>query len=151
MDTVLTVAEGNSTTNGCHTGDISREKTTNESATAMATDDDVVQSASAVSEESDKIARSSDKNSVGHRAGFDAFMTGCIFAWSCVTYGQSSTVPDNATRTTPACNVENSEFVNRVYLGGKDFPLQVAHSCFAKPSKCHLEKWQLINSASDSQ
>ena len=139
--TDLTVDECNKTTNGCRRGD------DDESAATAATD--AVQSASAIKGEIDEMT-ALDKNSHGHRAGFDAFMTGCIFAWSVVAYGQSSRV-DNAERATPACSVTNTEFINRVYLGGKDFPLHVTHSGFAKPSKCHLEKWRLLNSATNTQ
>jgi len=141
MDTVLTVGDGNSTTDGCHSGDVS------ESVTNVA--DDGVQLASELKAESAEVV-ALDKNSLGHRAGSDAFMTGCLFAWSIVAYGQSS-APDHVPGTTPACDITNTEFVNRVYLGGKDFPLQVTHSSFAKPSKCHLEKWRLINNVTDSQ
>jgi len=141
MDTVLTVDDSKNTINGSCSSDVSL---TSESAVAMTTDDDA-QLTSVVREES-----AVDNNSHGHRAGFDAFMTGCVFAWSLVTYNQKSTV-DRMERTPQACDVTNPEFINRVYLGGKDFPLQVTQSCFAKPSKRHLEKWQLINSATDSQ
>jgi len=144
MDTVLTVDEGNSTINGCHSGgEASLSAEPDGEAVATASVDDV-QLASAVEGESVKV-KTVDKNSHGHRAGFDAFMTGCVFAWSVVAYGQSST------KTAAVCNVTNTEFVNRVYLGGKDFPLHVTHSSFAKPSKCHLEKWRQINSSADSQ
>jgi len=142
MDTVLTVDEGNSTSNGCRSGgDLAAERDSEAEATAPVDD---VQLASAVKDESGGV-KTVDKNSHGHRAGFDAFMTGCVFAWSVVAYGRSPT------RTAAACDVTNTEFVNRVYLGGKDFPLHVTHSSFAKPSKCHLEKWRQINSSADSQ
>jgi len=144
VDTVLTVDDGNKTANGCGSGDVSLAA---DSELVAAADD--VQLTCVGKEESNEVT-TVDKNSHGHRAGFDAFMTGCLFAWSVVAHGQSSTV-DSATRTTPACSVTNSEFVNRVYLGGKDFPLHVTHSCFAKLSKSHLEKWRLINSVAESQ
>jgi len=134
MDTVLTVGEG---TNGSHTGDGDVGGT---AAVDLATDGDSTQSVSVVGAESDRVS-TVDKKSLGHRAGFDAFMTGCVFAWSAVVYGQSSkvAVDEGASR-----DVTNAEFFNRVYLGGKDFPLHVTQSCFAKPSKCHLEKWHMI-------
>jgi len=143
MDAFLTVDEGNKTASGdvsCSAG--------NESPAALASAD--TQSASVVIERSAEVTASTvDKNSYGHRAGFDAFMTGCIFAWSAAAYRQSPAV-DDASTTSPTCDVTNTEFVNRVYLGGKDFPLQVTHSSFAKPSKHHLEKWRQINSAASS-
>jgi len=144
MDTVLTVDESKNKVNGCCDADVSL---TSESSPSVASDD--AQLASVIKEESDELT-TVNKNSLGHRAGVDAFMTGCVFAWSVVTYGPNSAVGHEAS-TTPACDVTNSEFVNRVYLGGKDFPLHVTQSCFAKPSKSHLEKWRLINSTSDSQ
>jgi len=144
VETVLTVDDSKNKVNGCCDADGS---VTSESSASVASDD--AQLTSVVKEESDEQT-TVDKNSLGHRAGIDAFMTGCVFAWSVVTYGQDSSVGHEA-RTTPACDVTNSEFVNRVYLGGKDFPLHVTQSCFAKPSKSHLEKWRLINSTTDSQ
>jgi len=143
MDAVLTVNDGSdNSTNGCCNADAGLTMVTESVADATAGD---AQLDSVVTEKS-SVRSIVDKNSHGHRAGFDAYMTGCVFAWAVVAYGQSSTVSD-----APACSVTNSEFVNRVYLGGKDFPLQVTHSSFAKPSKCHLDKWRQINSASSSQ
>ena len=144
MDTVLTVDEGSSSTsNGCHCVDDASVAAERDSEAVAAAAADDVQLASAVKDDAVTVT-TVDKNSHGHRAGFDAFMTGCVFAWSVVAYGQSST------RTAAAGDVTNTEFVNRVYLGGKDFPLHVTHSSFAKPSKCHLEKWRQINSSADS-
>lgn len=146
MDAVLTVDESKNTSNGCDSSHVSHTAASEAPATA-ATDD--VPLASVVKEVSDEVTNS-DKNSLGHRAGVDAFMTGCVYAWSFVTYGCNTTV-DSVASTPAACDVTNAEFVNRVYLGGKDFPLHVTQSCFAKPSKCHLEKWRLINGSPDSQ
>lgn len=139
MDTVLTVDDSTVVANGCTAGKVASEPVETE-----ATDCDVVQSAS-VDKEFKKVT-TVDKNSFGHRAGFDAFMTGCVFAWSVVAYRQKTRVSSDSGEISAESDIANSEFVNRVYLGGKDFPLHVTHSCFAKPSKCHLEKWQLINS-----
>jgi len=147
IDTVLTVDDGKTTaTNGCcSNSDVSP---TSESATATVATDDV--QVASKSEESNE-AKTESRNSHGHRAGFDAFMTGCVFAWSFVTYKHKSAIDHVATQVPPAHDVTNSEFLNRVYLGGKDFPLHVTQSGFAKPSKCHLEKWRSINSAIDAQ
>jgi len=151
VDTGLTVESGSGMANGCRTGNGNgsvSHTVIREPLSASPADCDVAQSATVVKEKSDAVT-AVDKNTFGHRAGFDAFMTGCVFAWSVVAYGQSSKVSDDTEKIAPVCDVTNAEFVNRVYLGGKDFPLHVAHSCFAKPSKCHLEKWQLINSTAD--
>ena len=81
----------------------------------------------------------------GHRAGFDAFMTGYIFAWCLARYGK---IPLQDVTTSKALTVrelvEGEDFLNKIYLGGKDFPLQVAQSNFAKPSKLHLEKLERL-------
>lgn len=147
VDTSLTADTGSKVANGCHAGDgvgdVSNTHTSEPEA-PLSTDSDVAQSASVVKEKPDEAA-TVDRNTFGHRAGFDAFMTGCVFAWSVIAYGQSPKVSDDTAKTKP--DVTNTEFINRVYLGGKDFPLHITHSCFAKASKCHLEKWQLINSA----
>lgn len=151
VNTGLTVDSGSTMANGCHSGNgdgDASQTVTSQPVAMLPTDTDVTQSASVVREKSDEVA-TVDKNTFGHRAGFDAFMTGCVFAWSVVAYGHRSPTDDTA-KTSPVYDVANSEFINRVYLGGKDFPLHITHSCFAKASKCHLEKWQLINSA-DSQ
>jgi len=147
-DTALSVNEAKTTTNGCcSNSDVGLTSKT--AAATVATDDTEV--TSLADKEKSAEARTESRNSHGHRAGFDAFMTGCVFAWSVVSYNQKSSVDQFATTTVTALDVTNSEFVNRVYLGGKDFPLHVTQSAFAKPSKCHLEKWRLMNSAVDAQ
>lgn len=146
VDTGLTVDDGSRMANGCHTGSGDGDVSHTSEPVVSPADNDVAQSASVVEEKSEKVT-TVDRNTFGHRAGFDAFMTGCVFAWSVTAYGQSSKVSDDTAKTTPVCDITNTEFINRVYLGGKDFPLHITHSCFAKASKCHLEKWQLINSA----
>ncbi|KAL3868765.1 hypothetical protein ACJMK2_041530 [Sinanodonta woodiana] len=74
----------------------------------------------------------------GHRAGFDAFMTGYIMATYFATYDANG---DNASGL--------SEFKNKIYLSGKDYPLQVMKSGFAKTSKEHSEKIMKIRTSSD--
>lgn len=74
----------------------------------------------------------------GHRAGFDAFMTGYIFA---SFSAQKEMLPKEAKFI--------DEFANKIYLGGKDFPLQVMQSNFAKPSRAHVDKWLRIERSID--
>ncbi|XP_053394700.1 target of EGR1 protein 1-like isoform X2 [Mercenaria mercenaria] len=62
----------------------------------------------------------------GHRAGYDAFMTGFIYA---VYRASGDTWID-----------KTEEWKNKLYLGGKDYPLSVSKSSFSKHSKQHLEK-----------
>lgn len=82
----------------------------------------------------------------GHRAGFDAFMTGYIFASLFIKHGRAA---EGVTSLNDFGIAE--EFGNKVYLGGKDFPLQIAQSNFAKPSKLHAEKWERLRCASAEQ
>ena len=66
----------------------------------------------------------------GHRAGYDAFMTGFIYA---VFRASDSGWVD-----------KTDEWKNKLYLGGKDYPLSVTRSSFSKHSKQHLEKISAI-------
>eukprot|EP01147_Barroeca_monosierra_P001605 gene1605-4742_t len=62
-------------------------------------------------------------SSQGHRAGYDAFMTGYVFA--CYNHLISKTQIEDAT--------------NKLYLSGKPRPLLVHKSAYAKFSPTHLE------------
>ncbi|EDO45139.1 predicted protein [Nematostella vectensis] len=73
---------------------------------------------------------SSASTSGGHRAGIDAFMTGyCLVSYM------------TKKRLT---KLQGSEWVNRVSLSGKEMPLQIAKSHFAKASGNHSQKLKLI-------
>ncbi|XP_052774261.1 target of EGR1 protein 1-like [Mya arenaria] len=78
------------------------------------------------------LNQSNDVNG-GHRAGYDAFMTGFIFAVYKRRY----------------CNGESRDHVqdwkNKLYLCGKNYPLVVTKSSFSKQSKHHLEKMSRIH------
>ena len=72
----------------------------------------------------------------GHRAGFDAFMTGFIFAHFISKHGCFRELKDSVTMT----DLGMHDYQNRVALSGKDIPLQITKSNFAKTSKDHNEK-----------
>lgn len=70
-----------------------------------------------------------------HRAGFDAFMTGYIFAYArnlTKNTEESSTAP-----LVPTC-------LNKLFLSGKSVPLHVVKSTFSKSSKAHMLKMEYV-------
>lgn len=80
-----------------------------------------------------------------HRAGFDAYMTGFIFAYSC-TLGEKDGVgaaievkepKEEEQSWLPSC-------LNKVYLSGKTAPLNVVKSTFSKSSKAHIQKMEMV-------
>ena len=100
-----------------------------------------------------------------HRAGIDAFMTGFAMATFISKYGHLPAANDDASssrtaeeegesmegddcpRAKAAPFVERyglTELVNKLYLGGKDVPLQITKSHFAKTSANHREKLKRI-------
>ncbi|XP_059200361.1 target of EGR1 protein 1 [Centropristis striata] len=74
-----------------------------------------------------------------HRAGFDAFMTGYIFAHSCTLVKKEAAGAEEEEERSwiPTC-------LNKVYLSGKAAPLNVVKSTFSKSSKAHLQKMELV-------
>lgn len=93
-----------------------------------------------------------------HRAGFDAFMTGLSFSVFITKFCRE--IHSEDLRSCPETEDEDSdgthnsrwsswgsvprEFADKVYLSGKDFPLQIAPSSFSKPSKSNLQKLQRL-------
>ncbi|KAM9324629.1 target of EGR1 protein 1 [Gastrophryne carolinensis] len=91
-------------------------------------------------DKSDKQSAQPQKKNVPdagtHRAGFDAFMTGYIMAYvwmlkrgDCKDSPMSDFLPD--------CR-------NRIYLSGKDIPLHIVKSVFAKCSRNHAHKMKMM-------
>lgn len=75
-----------------------------------------------------------------HRAGFDAYMTGYIFAFSCaLSKREEVRAAGGETEQTwhPDC-------VNKIYLSGKAAPLNVVKSTFSKSSKAHVQKMKMV-------
>ena len=78
----------------------------------------------------------------GHRAGFDAFMTGFVFAHFIATHGDFKVLPQYPKLS----DLGMQDYQNRIVLSGKDIPLQIIKSNFAKNSKEHTEKIGAIKS-----
>lgn len=76
-----------------------------------------------------------------HRAGFDAFMTGFIFAHSCAIDHKTEAKSEHAE---PEAEQLLSSCLNKVYLSGKSVPLIIVKSTFAKSSKAHLQKIEML-------
>ncbi|KAJ8305704.1 hypothetical protein KUTeg_016249 [Tegillarca granosa] len=74
----------------------------------------------------------------GHRAGFDAFMTG--FIMSCYISNYASY---NGNMDMKSFDIDNLK--NNIYLSGKDVPWIVSKSAFAKTSKQHNTKFEKID------
>jgi len=94
--------------------------------------------------EDELIVPDSDKppvNSGGHRAGFDAFMTG--FALTTFLVHQTQ-IPEHPTDFSPA-SLNTQSLVNRIYLVCKDFPMLLAKSSFSKSSLEHYNKMIKLN------
>ena len=75
-----------------------------------------------------------------HRAGFDAFMTAYIFAHSCTLIkkeGEGAVEEGEEVELLPSS-------LNKIYLSGKVAPLNVVKSTFAKSSKAHVQKMEMV-------
>ncbi|KAM6989184.1 target of EGR1 protein 1 [Tautogolabrus adspersus] len=82
-----------------------------------------------------------------HRAGFDAFMTGYIFAYSRSQFKKGG---EGAVEGKVQQKEEEGEkawlpsCLNKVYLSGKEAPLNVVKSTFSKSSKAHVQKMEMV-------
>lgn len=125
-----------------------------DTATTVTTDDDTTTKPNTVdgadnrgreniSDHPPKTDDQKKKNDAGtHRAGFDAFMTGYIFAHSCVLIkkegaGAVETEKGEEQSWLPSC-------LNKVYLSGKAAPLNIVKSTFSKSSKAHVQKMEMV-------
>ena len=75
--------------------------------------------------------------SFGHRAGFDAFMTGYAFAFYVLKQLGDSSVGRSAESMLGGLAAMKNKLANR----GKSVPLQIARSHFAKTSEGHRKAW----------
>ncbi|XP_061151769.1 target of EGR1 protein 1 [Syngnathus typhle] len=73
-----------------------------------------------------------------HRAGFDAFMTGYIFAYSCTLVKKEEVNASGEEQIWPPTSF------NKVYLSGKSTPLNIVKSTFSKSSKAHMQKMEMV-------
>ena len=101
--------------------------------------------ANQVTEEADTVkANAGVKLSAGgHRAGFDAFMTGFSLATFLV---HQTKLPRNPPDFMPE-SINSGSLVNRVYLVSKDFPMLVQPSAFSKRSLQHDIKMKKLASS----
>lgn len=83
-----------------------------------------------------------------HRAGFDAFMTGYIFAYSCAHIKKDEVGGvENKEHQEEEEEEEQSWLptcLNKVYLSRKSAPLNVVKSTFSKSSKAHVQKMEMV-------
>ena len=96
-----------------------------------------------------KEQKSSDLNCGGHRAGFDAFMTGFSLATFLSQKAKLGETGDNKSailgdQVQVHPDFSDAAIVNRVYLVSKDIPFMIRKSEFAKNSTGHCEKYSQI-------
>lgn len=120
--------------------------TTDDTITKINTNDGRQSRTGGDSENNDHVIKADSQkkkaDSGTHRAGFDAFMTGFIFAYSHTLVkkeGAGAAVEEEDDEKTwlPSC-------LNKVYLSGKAAPLNVVKSTFSKSSKAHVQKMEMV-------
>ena len=82
----------------------------------------------------------------GHRAGFDSFMTGYAFACAICKLGVIPTVSSEG-QSLHLDQLSIDDLKNKVALGGKDIPLLIQKSHFAKTSAQHKQKIQRLKAS----
>ena len=98
------------------------------------------ESSSASAVQTEAVPSPATREGRGHRAGFDAFMTGYIFAFFISQYGQMKDLPDKLNFS----DFQMDAFRNKLALNGKDVPLQIMKSNFTKTSKEHKAKMERL-------
>lgn len=108
---------------------------------------------SSVTPSASASSTSTSLNCGGHRAGFDAFMTGFSFATFIV---HSTLIDQESTHQSEAVSkllgvpirpeFSDLNIVNRIYLVCKDIPFIIRKSAFARHSIGHSEKYNFMNS-----
>lgn len=104
-----------------------------------------------VSQEQNKSneTTSSIDNCGGHRAGFDAFMTGFSFATfivhSTLINPEPCEVKSRLLGVPIRPEFTDLNIVNRIYLVCKDIPFMVRKSAFCRNSIGHSEKYTMVN------
>ncbi|KAK6179665.1 hypothetical protein SNE40_011974 [Patella caerulea] len=83
----------------------------------------------------------SSSRSGGHRAGFDAFMTGAILS---VFIAKNSKNMDTDLELLKLSDFNVNQFINKMYLSGKDMPLIITKSSFSKVSNNHKVKLEKL-------
>ncbi|KAL8570637.1 hypothetical protein ACOMHN_039074 [Nucella lapillus] len=87
-----------------------------------------------------------ESRSGGHRAGFDAFMTGFVLA--CLL--SKLTTVDEAGERAISAGLKLRQLVgvedlrNKIYTMGKDHPMMIGKSNFCQPSKNHRERMEKL-------
>ncbi|XP_068676879.1 target of EGR1 protein 1-like [Montipora foliosa] len=114
--------------NAATTNESNNSQSTSENGETLLTFDHVTQPDAAQSHQPSKKTRD-----CGHRAGFDAFMTGYCMATFFLQLGKRN--DDNELVLSSL-----GEIANKLSLTKKDIPLQIARSHFARPSASHTEK-----------
>ncbi|XP_070775343.1 target of EGR1 protein 1 [Enoplosus armatus] len=94
-----------------------------------------------------KTAEKKKADAGTHRAGFDAFMTGYIFAYSCTLIKKDGVGAAEEKEHQKEEEQQQSRLptcLNKVYLSGKAAPLNVVKSTFSKSSKAHVQKMEMV-------
>lgn len=87
----------------------------------------------------EKVPRGQAKQGI-HKAGYDAFMTGYCFCIFLTTFVKRKPKVDDDSNPIKAPLLGIKELVNNIYLVGKDQPLRIVPSSFAKTSAPHKNK-----------